>query len=458
MARLSYRRELTSWVFVPLMLSGLQGGTIAIFLKKTFSGVEGISPSELDLAVSIVAASKAIGHLISFFWAGVSRGKRKVPFMVGLQLVTAAIVAAFAFAPRTSNGLWLVTGLSIAAWTIWSGFTTLRAGVWRANYAKNYRPRIAGHIMTIDALLVAAAGVVIGYSLDVDPMTYRIIFPVLAVTGVVGSVLFRRIPFRRETSHLTAEREVKSNHGPSLSPMVIARVLREDRWYRGYMACMFMMGFGNLMLHPVLAIALTDQFNVGYQTGIAIATVIPLVCLTFAIPFWGKRLARMHVIEFRAVHAWSFACVSILVLVGVATHQLAFLFAAAVVTGIGWGGGALAWNLGHQHFSPPHRDAEYMGVHITLTGIRGVIGPILGVQLYTHFAVTGQQTTALLICFAICLVMNVAGAIGFVWLSSARKKSLRDQQDSTRSGSTAPGRSAGVGAWSYPTPPQRPVA
>ena len=437
MARLSYRREMTSWIFVPLMLGGLQGGTIAIFLKKTFADVEGISADELNLAVSVVAASKAMGHLVSFFWAGVSRGRRKVQFMFALQLITAGIVAAFAFAPRSSRGLWMVTGLSIAAWTIWSGFTTLRATVWRANYAGRCRPRIAGHIMTIDALLVAAAGLVIGLSLDLDPMTYRFIFPVLAIAGVVGSLLFRRIPFRRETRHIAAEREANSRSGPSISPMVVARVLSEDRWYRGYMACMFTMGFGNLMLHPVLAIALTDQFNVGYQAGIAIATVIPLVCLTFAIPFWGRRLARMHVIDFRAVHAWSFACVSTLVLAGVAMNQLGLLYAAAVVTGIGWGGGALAWNLGHQHFAPPHRDAEYMGVHITLTGIRGVIGPIFGVLLYTRLARSGQQTTALLICFTICLVMNIAGAFGFTLLSLQRQRSLRRNNEAKTTDATA---------------------
>ena len=236
MARLSYQRELLSWGFVPLMLSGLQGGTIAVFMKKTFSGVEGISTDQLDLAVGIVAASKAIGHLVSFLWAGVSRGQRKIQFIFWLQIFTAFVIAAFAFAPRTAGGLWLVTGLSIVAWTIWCGVTTLRAGVWRANYARSYRPRIAGRIMTVDALLVAAAGLLIGYSLDVNPMTYRLLFPVLAVMGLVGALLYRRVPFRRETQHVAEEKKADRKKRPSFSPVAIARVLQEDRWYRGYMA------------------------------------------------------------------------------------------------------------------------------------------------------------------------------------------------------------------------------
>ena len=58
-----------------------------------------------------------------------------------------------------------------------------------------------------------------------------------------------------------------------------------------------------------------------------------------------------------------------------------------------------------------------MGVHITLAGIRGAIGPILGVQLYIWLSRSGLQTQAFLICFATCLAMNVLGACGFVLLS-----------------------------------------
>ncbi len=422
MARLSYQRELSSWWLLPLMLSGLHAGTIAIFLKKTFAGVEGVSSWQLDFAVSILAASKAIGFLASFLWASVSRGKRKVRFIVALQLLTSAAVAFIAFAPRNGFGMWMVTGLCILSWTIWSGVITLRTGVWRANYADAYRPDIASRIMIVDGLVMAVAGLMIGKSLDYDPMTFRYLFVAMGCMGVIGAALYRKMPFRHERQHLATERAADKKQRPSLSPIVIARVLRDDRWYRGYLTCMFMMGFGNLMLHPILTIALADEFNVGYGSGIAISTVIPAVFMMLSIPFWSRRLERMHVIDFRAVHVWSFALVSTLVLLGVWYHQVTLLYFAAMCLGIGYGGGVLAWNLGHQHFAPPDRDAEYMGVHITLTGIRGVIGPIIGVQLYLLLSSWTNQTTAFVSCFSVCLATNLLGATGFVLLSRSRRR------------------------------------
>lgn len=432
MARLSYQRELTSWSLLPLMLSGLQAGTIAIFLKKTFAGVEGISSAQLNIAVGLLAASKAIGFLSSFIWASISRGRPKIRFMVSLQLLTSAVVASIAWVPLSASGMWAVTILCVVAWSIWSGVMILRTGVWRANYADAYRPSIAGRISSIDGVVMAVAALAIGACLDYNPMTFRFLFVAMGCIGVVGALLYRRMPFRRERRHLATELAADSQRRTSLSPLVIARVLRHDPWYRGYMACMFSLGFGNLMLHPILTIALADEFHVSYGQGIAISTVIPLLFMVLAIPFWSRRLERMHVIQFRSVHAWSFATVSLLVLAGVVFHQVALLFLAAVCLGIGYGGGILAWNLGHQHFAPPDRDAEYMSVHVTLTGIRGVIGPILGVQLYLALSAITNQTAALAYCFAICLLTNLVGALGFVWLSHRRNASDAEQARKTQ--------------------------
>lgn len=417
MARLSYARELRSWSLLHMMVGGLQTGTIAVFVKKTFAGVEDISDEQLNLAVGVVAASKAIGHLTSFFWANLSRGQPKVQFIVWLQLSTAVFIASMAFAPRSATGLWLTVGLCTASWMIWSGFITLRTGIWRANYRVSLRPRITGKLSTIEALVLAGTGALIGFCLDWNSNIYRVYFPLLAIAGVAGALLYRRIPYRQEQQHLSVERHSKI-HSPPINPLSIVRILKEDRAYRGYMICMFLMGFGNLMLSPLLAIVLTSQFQAGYGTSIAIASVIPLVCMTFAIPFWGRRLERMHVIEFRAVHVWSFVAVSALTVLGVVFDQIALLYLAAVGQGIGWGGGILAWNLGHQHFAPRERDAEYMGVHITLTGIRGVLGPLLGVQIFNSLSGAGWNAGAFIICF----VMNVIGAIGFGMLSRSIKR------------------------------------
>jgi hypothetical protein len=65
---------------------------------------------------------------------------------------------------------------------------------------------------------------------------------------------------------------------------------------------------------------------------------------------------------------------------------LPLLAAARLVLGVARGGGSIAWQLGHNHFAPPERAGLYMSVHVTLTGLRGLIAPFLGMWLYVGSA------------------------------------------------------------------------
>ena len=167
---------------------------MAVFVKKTFEGV--VSQGELNLAVGIVAAAKAIGHLSSFLWASLSHGRPKVQFIARLQRTTAVFIALVACMPRTKQGLWMIVFCCLAAWTVWSGVATLRTSIWRANYHAPTRPRVAGKLATLEALLIACTGILIGVCLDWNPLTYRFVFPTLALIGLIGASAYARLPFR----------------------------------------------------------------------------------------------------------------------------------------------------------------------------------------------------------------------------------------------------------------------
>jgi len=59
------------------------------------------------------------------------------------------------------------------------------------------------------------------------------------------------------------------------------------------------------------------------------------------------------------------------------------LFACfAVMRGLCFAGGTIAWNLGHLHFARPDDAEAYMGIHVSLTGLRGLIMPAIGMALW----------------------------------------------------------------------------
>ena len=50
----------------------------------------------------------------------------------------------------------------------------------------------------------------------------------------------------------------------------------------------------------------------------------------------------------------------------------------SALIGAAFAGGSIAWNLWVTKYAPPGKAGAYMSVHVSLTGIRGTIGPILG--------------------------------------------------------------------------------
>jgi hypothetical protein len=420
MQRGNYTRELVSWAFLPMMLGAVEGGTMSILVKKAWTDVEGVSPVALDFAVAFVAAAPNFANLTSFVWGSLSRGRDKVRFISRIQLATCVFVAAVAAMPLSLWGLVGTCLLVLAARVTWTGVITARAAVWRQNYPKANRASIAGRMATVQSVVLAAAGWLVGAAMDFSAQSFHVVFPVLALIGVYGNSIFRKVRVRGGRRLVRAERAQGAVRRVSANPVATAAmtrdalaqnldVLRDDPEYRRFMTWMFIFGLGNLMIGAPQAIVLEDTLKVSYLRGILATTVIPLVVMPLAIPMWARLLDRMHIVEFRRIHGWSFVAAAGLLFVATLGEQLWMFYVAAVALGIGFGGGTLAWNLGHQDFATPETDALYMSVHVTLNGLRGVIAPFLAVALYSWLASLDLSAWVFFACF----VVNVIGVVGF---------------------------------------------
>lgn len=423
-SRIHYRRELSAWLLLSVLLGTIEGGVVGVIAKVGFEGV--IDDRALNVVVGILAAAPAFANITSFLWTGVTRGRDKVRALVGMQLATAVLVAQFAFAPRNELGLAMLLLAAIGGRVCWAGVVTLRATVWRANYPRHARPQLTGRLGTVQAIMLSVSGLATAAALRADPDAFRFVYLGAAVCGVLGALQYRRMRIRRHPALLRAERADSAGRtGAGLaSPRVLLDVLRSDAPFRRYMAVMFVFGMGNLAVGSVLVIVLRDVFGYGYLGGILVTTVVSTAVMVPAIPWWSRMLGGMHILEFRIRHAWTFIAATGCFLLATALHVPLLLWVGAVFKGIGFAGGILGWNLGHHDYAPPDRTSDYMAVHVTLTGVRGVIGPLAAVYLYDHFESTAGLEGWMV--FGVCLSLSVIGALGFVLIRRDAGTELRD--------------------------------
>jgi len=399
---------------------------VGVVAKHTFAGQ--VDVGTLNFAVALLAGAPALANILSFVWAAVSHGRHKVRTITLLQVGAAAMVALVAIAPRNLAGLLIMVFCVLGARVCWSGVTILRSTIWHANYPRHARATLAGKFATMQAVVMAVAGIGIGVAMDFDDRAFRIAYPAAAVLALLGVFVYSRLRVRGHRVLLAAERKGIEAREVSINPLQFRRVLRDDSKFRHYMTCMYVFGFGNLMVVAPLVIMLRDRFALRESISVLIASTIPFLLMPVSIPVWSRLLDRMHIIQFRAIHAWAFVTSIVAVLLAALTMQVWLLYVAAVLKGVAIGGGVLGWNLGHHDFAPPDRVSQYMGVHVTLTGMRGMVAPVLAVSIYEGLRRIDPWAGAWV--FAVALALSVSGAVGFVLL--ARSTSRADAAAAAR--------------------------
>jgi MFS family permease len=384
LALAGYRRERLTEACFTVGPALMEGGFIGVIADKLFH----VHPAVLAL----VTAAPMFGNLSSAFWARLAHGRRRVPFATALMAGFALCVALVALVPEGAVGAWLLVGALIAARLLLGGIVTLRSVVWTLNYPSEARGRVTARLSVVSTLGIAATAWAGGALLDGNPERFRLVYAIGAGVAALGVLAFSRVPVVGEDDHLDEERALGGEGNERGS---VISVLREDGDYARFLGWQMLLGVAAMMTEAPLLYLVSRQMGASYAESIGIMIVIPFALSVVAIPFWATYLDRVHVSSFRSVHSWVFAFAQALLWVGAIAHSLGILALARVVNGAARSGGGLAWNIGHNDFAPSARAGLYMGVHVTLTGLRGAIAPFLGMALYLGWSARPLPFTSL---------------------------------------------------------------
>ncbi len=425
MSRSAYLAEALHMLPWAVVVGMAEGEVAAVVVAKTFGGSAWL--------IGIAVAAQRFANLVSLVWGMLCIGRRKRRVLTILAAATVLCITSVAFTPRTSWGGWVFVGQMVAVQVFLSGVVTVRTALWKSNYPGRARGQITAKLQVIRAVVSIGAMIATARLFDSDPDVYRIAYPVVAAFGALGVVLLQRIHVRRERAELS--RVAVDNGGDfregvaepfSLAALLrpgnvlgqMYRVLREDRRFYRYCKALMFTGMGNLMIFPVIATIITLELKLSYLMCIGLLSVVPRAVNIIALYLWAPYFDRVGVVRFRVAHGIVWLSHMVLGTIGTvwvllrgemgATATglaLGFYVLSRVAMGFGLGGGALAWHLGHLHFAKPADAEVYMGVHVTLTGLRGLVMPFLGIWLWTQ---TGIWAWLLATAFSFCGLMLYA--------------------------------------------------
>jgi len=403
------RYERRAWTAIYFALGLVEGGTAAVMVRALF-GHE--APKlVVDLVLALVSAAPAWANLASLVYARRAQGRPKIAFLQPLLFALCVAIAALALVPRSSAGLALFFACYAASRLLWSGVETVRSVLWSVNYPARMRARITGSITISTSVVLAIVSLGIGWLLGRDGPGWRIAILAGALVGSFGAAAFGRFRVRREEQLLEAERE-RMEQGATFGIAGIRSLLARDAAFRDYQVAMSLFGAGLLSLTPLMVVCQNEVLHLPAFWQVLVTTAIPVLVVPFAVRPWAAYLDTHRVLAFRAVHGRYAITAALLLVTAVFARQSWLLVPGAVILGISNAAGSLGWTLGHNDFAPRGEETRYMALHVTMTGIRGLLTPPLGIGLYYGLDSVHPGAAPLALLLPVGLV--VVGARRFV--------------------------------------------
>jgi len=366
-----------------------------------------------SLHVAIFQTLGMATSLAAIFYSEWMLGRDKRPFIFWFGLVSRlcllAMLGVFTAVPfLILAGVYFVTSAAI---------TPAIHSIFQTNLAHRHLGRLYSVYNAISGLFVMAGTYSAGLILNWNPRSYHWVFAVAGILGFLGTWVASRVSVRRgkfgsaKTLHLRSEKLKRMLTRSIIVPLVDHwRVLRQNPAFAVFERNFFIYGLAFMVLTVVVPVYLVEVLDISYaQAGLAQGLWFELALIGMA-PVFGYFYDRSNPASFCR---WVFLLLvfyplTLLVAKPAAgllhASPMLFVYIAYLFFGAGMSGLSVVWGLASIYFAESQDVAPYMGIHLTLVGLRGAVGPAAGYVLELLFGPTpvfALATALFLIAFAL---------------------------------------------------------
>jgi MFS family permease len=297
---------------------------------------------------------------------------------------------------------WQLLGCHIVVCSGFAGWTPVSGILLKRLYADRIRGRAFGVLNAITLTSQIGSYLLLGRWLTLDGEAFRTFLPLVALGQTAGMLLTAWIAGGPTEARRPEGRE-PFRLRDLLGPIVRMRsILRADRDFLRYESAFMTYGCGFMICDALLPLIVTHQLHLAYDQITRSAFAVFRGCMLLAALPGGWLLDRIGPMRTASL---AFAGLTFYPLILVMTASTWHLGAASTLYGFMMAGVNLAWMLGPVALAgSQERVSEYVAIHTTLVGVRGILFQSVGIALYSA---TGSFAWPLILAASMFVIASI---------------------------------------------------
>ncbi len=349
----------------------------------------------LDWQLMLMTMIWPVSNFLSIWWGRVfERSCHKSRYFL-LTGVIGRLTLVYAIWLTTMNEFLVILGLLFASNSV---LIPAQNSIYQRNIQVSHRARLFGFSISLGMIVSVGVTFIAGRLLDLHEQSYHWILALTGVSGFVSSYLLSRVRIQEPiTERVCGGVGFRKAFFEPITGTL--KLLKENKGFAAFERSFSIYGMGFIMMQPIIPIYLVDKLQLSYTTNFLAKGIVSQLGMLLLSPLIGKLHDRTHPFRFISV---SFALLMVfpcLIVVsslwrGEPVVAVGIVFLAYLVFGIAMTGVNIAWNMSSIYFAGDQDASIYQSVHVTMTGIRGLIAPVLGFALLRLFNITAVFVVA----------------------------------------------------------------
>lgn len=281
----------------------------------------------------------------------------------------------------------------------------------KVNYSHVNFGKLYSYSTSVNKIVMLIITFVYGYILDYNNFAFIYIIPLTAVLATVSVFILSTISYPEEQKQ-KQKKSVFESVKTSAAEMIL--ILKNNVPYRHFEIGFMFYGFSFMLTMTVITIFFYEALNLNYAS-VAFYRNISNILVIILLPFFGRLISNIDPRKFAMI---TFSSIALYIFFLMMTSYFPSHFEILDITiyytlilyilfhGIFAATMVLLWNIGSAYFCKPNEAGTYQSLHLSLTGVRAIFAPLIGVLFYELYGFTTTFLIAIAsLLFAILLML-----------------------------------------------------